>query len=243
MVSVYGHEYHQAVDDGVDPAAMCAELGVRIAEVDGVAITLEDTAAFDEALTIAVALHAYSITIVETGEYEPNDAGHFAAAVSAFGRRCDLAAEHGIVVHIEPFAWSSLGRTADAVAIAEAADRSNGGVLLDLWHHVRGPDGGVLDPSIPMSRILGIQLADTIEQPWPNVRDECMTLRQLPGAGHAQLARRLKDLAARGPLPPIGVEVFGEVLDQVRPDVAASAARDALEQTMAAAGIGWLPAS
>ena len=242
MVSVYGHEYHQAVADGSDLPALCSELGLRVAEVDGVAISQFPEASsggpsdplFDDALAIAVALSAYSITIVETGDYDAADASQFETAVEAFAQRCIRAGEHDILVHLEPFAWSSLGRTADAAAIAEAANQPNGGVLLDLWHHVRGPDQGVLDPAISMSRILGIQLADTLAEPWTNVRDECMTSRQLPGTGHADLAARLRSLSDRGSLPPIGIEVFGEVLEGLPAEAAAATARASVEATLSA---------
>lgn len=236
-VSVYGHEYHAAVAAGIDVPALRRELGLQVAEVDGVAVSLRLVEAFDDALAIARALDARSITIVETGDYDPADEASVAEAAATFGARCDLAAEDGILVHLEPFSWSSLGRTADAVAIAERAGRANGGVLFDCWHHIRGPDRGHLDPTIPMSMILGIQLADTLAEPWDDVRDECMTQRQLPGQGHADLARRLASLAVRGPLPPIGIEVFGDVLAGHPPDLAARLAMDAMVETLTAAGL------
>ncbi len=236
-ISIYGSEYREAIAAGDDPAALCRELDLRVAEVDGVAISMQSAEMFDEALAIAVVFGARSITIVETGDYDPLDENHVASAVEAFGQRCDRAATSGILVHLEPFAWSSLNRTVDAAIIAERADRANGGVLLDYWHHVRGPDQGVLDPAIPMRRIFGIQLADTLARPWDNVRDECMTQRQLPGTGHADLSRRLTEIATRGALPPIGIEVFGEVLADRSPLAAAQAAFEAIEHTLSTAGI------
>lgn len=236
-VSVYGHEYHAAVAAGIDPAALRRELGLQVAEVDGVVTSLRSSEAFDEALAIARALDARSITIVETGEYDPADEASVVEAAATFGACCDLAAHDDILVHLEPFSWSELGRTVDAAAIAERAGRTNGGVLLDYWHHVRGPDQGLLDPTIEVSTILGIQLADTLSVPWDDVRDECMTQRQLPGEGHADLAQRLASLAKRGPLPPIGIEVFGDRLAGHSLENAARLAFDALVETLAAAGI------
>ena len=236
-VSLYGHEYLAAVQRGVDVPALLLSLGLRVAEVDGVAITLSDRALVADALEIAVATRARSITIVETSALDTSDEAQVDSAVDAFAAACDLAADHGVLVHIEPFAWSDLGSSAVVGRIVRAANRPNGGLLLDLWHHVRGPDQGVLDDAIPHSMLLGIQLADTAPEAWQNVRDECMQHRLLPGDGSADLAARLGDLAARGPLPPIGIEVFGTALDRLTPFEAATTARAALEATVGAAGL------
>lgn len=234
-VSVYGHEYHAAVDRGVDCAGLLAELGLRIAEVDGVATTVCSEEKFVSALDIAVALDARSITVVETGDYDPQEPAQVRAAAKAFARHCELAAEHGLLVHIEPFAWSSLARLRDAAAIVAAADRLNGGLLVDLWHHVRGPDQGRLDSGIPAESIFAVQLADTGPEPWTSIRDECMTDRRLPGDGKADLAVLLAAVAGPGPLPPIGVEVFGLV--DLEPAFAAqrcfATAKDTLLQVQA----------
>ncbi len=237
LVSVYGQEYWTGVQAGVDFPTLLMELDLGVAEVDGVAISLRRPELFDDALTIARALHARSVTVVETEPYDPGDETQVTAAVEAFSTLCDAAAADDILVHIEPFSWSSLGRVTDALAIVASAGRANGGVLLDLWHHTRGPDGGKLDPGVGTESLFGIQLADTLAEPWPNVRDECMHQRLLPGDGHAALAGQLTDLAARGPLPPIGIEVFGDALSGLSPDAAARTAFEATQRVLDAAGL------
>ncbi len=237
-VSVYGAEYHDAVGRGVDCRVLLNSLGLRVAEVDGVANTLGSEERFDEALAIAVALDARSITVVETGRYDPDDAAQLADAAAAFARHCDCADEHGVLVHIEPFAWSHLGRVGDAAAVAAEAGRRNGGVLVDLWHLVRGPDQGLLPEftdEFPAESILGLQLADTGPEPWPAVRDECMTDRRLPGEGHADLVAYIAALAAAGPVPPVGVEVFGRALAGLAPVAAARRCHAAAQATLGAA--------
>lgn len=236
-VSVYGHEVHTATAAGADCGALVRDLDLMVAEVDGVCIDTRSTEHHDEALDIARRLGARSITVVETRDYNPADERHVAEAVDAFGELCDRAAADDVLVHIEPFAWSDLGRTADAAEIVRRAGRPNGGLLLDLWHHVRGPDHGVLDDDIDVASVFGVQLADTAKEPWANVRDECMTCRLLPGQGHADLAARLAALEERGPLPPIGVEVFGDALEALPALAAASAAYDATCAVLDAAGV------
>ena len=186
---------------------------------------------------MARSLGARSITMVEAGHYDPSDRHHRREAASAFGALCDRAADHDLLVHIEPFAWSSLGRIADAMAIVTGADRPNGGLLLDLWHHVRGPDRGRLPPGFDHERVFGIQLADTLAAPWSNVRNECMNRRLLPGDGHGRLADRLAELADHGPLPPVGVEVFGEAMAGQPPVEAAATAFESMTTVFVDAGL------
>ena len=237
-VSLYGHEYRAAVEAGVDCAALLRELGLRVAEVDGVAVTMGSDETFAEALDIARAVEARSITIVETSAYDPADTTQVTAAIEAFRRHCDLADRHGVLVHIEPFAWSDLCRTKDCAVIINEAGRSNGGLLLDLWHLVRGPDEGNIDPALHPSSVFEVQLADTVGEPWDNVRDECMGRRLLPGQGHADLSNHVAELATVGALPLVGVELFGRGANTDRPGDAAAACWTALQEVLADAFSG-----
>ena len=113
-ISVYGNEVRAAVEAGIDCGSLAADLGLMVAEVDGVVVTSRSTEHFDEALDIADRMAARSITMVETRAYDPADDRQVSKAAEVFGELCDRAALAGRLVHIEPFAWSSLGRTADA---------------------------------------------------------------------------------------------------------------------------------
>ncbi|NNE74807.1 MAG: hypothetical protein HKN26_14165 [Acidimicrobiales bacterium] len=170
---------------GRPPLVLCSgtavvrDLGLWVAEVDGVVQSVLSTDGRDEALALAVQLGARSITVVETGA----------------------------------------GRD-----------------MPTLVPHERAPDG-VLPPDLDPARIYEVQLADTLAEPGPDVRDECMTQRQLPGHGHGELRRRIAALAELGPLPPIGVEVFGAVLAAHAPTEAARLAFEAANQVLDAAGL------
>ncbi len=83
-VSVYGHEVRTAIAAGVDCGARLVELGLQVAEVDGDVSSVLSTEGFDAALAVALALGARSITVVETGEYDPADEHHLATAAVVF---------------------------------------------------------------------------------------------------------------------------------------------------------------
>ena len=58
-------------------------------------------------------------------------------AAAAFAGLCDRAAEHGLLVHLEFLPWSRIPDLATAWQVVDAADRPNGGIMLDAWHYFR----------------------------------------------------------------------------------------------------------
>jgi len=236
-ISMYGYEYDAAVAGGLDVASALHDAHLRVAEIDGVATSLFDPDAFGRALDIAVTVGARSVTIVETTSFNPTDLEQMGHATDAFAAACARAATHDVLVHLEPFAWSPLATTGDAATIITGAAQPNGGLLLDLWHHLRGPDAGNLHEAVDPTMLIGLQLADTVATRWANVRDECMQQRLLPGDGHGDLAGHVATLASLGPLPPVGVEVFGETLRRLEPTEGAVRCRAAVERTLAEAGL------
>src|SRR5262245_13534139 len=59
-------------------------------------------------------------------------------AADGFGELCDRAAEHGVLVGIEPLPYTNIANASDAQAVVRAAGRANGGYCVDIWHHTRG---------------------------------------------------------------------------------------------------------
>jgi len=219
-ISVYAREYEPGL-----PGRL-RDLGLRVAEVDGATGWLpgEPGIAFERAVEIAAELQARSITVLETRGQAPDPA----LAAEHFARACELAAPAGIDVDIEPFAWSGLATLGAAAAIVRRAGCPNGGITLDSWHLVRGPDRGELDPA-HFDLVRGLQLSDPApdaERRPLGLRDECMTDRRLPGAWAARIVQVF-------PGVPLEVEVFNL---PGTPDEVAAAAYRAL--TAVAAGHG-----
>jgi sugar phosphate isomerase/epimerase len=80
--------------------------------------------------------------------------------VANFAALCDLAAGFGIGVDLECMAWRKVASFADAVGVVRAADRRNGGVLVDALHLARtgGVPADVL--AAPARLIKSAQLCD-----------------------------------------------------------------------------------
>jgi sugar phosphate isomerase/epimerase len=227
-ISVY---YRESNDPGKVRRAV-ADAGLFFAELDGPVTWLPNwdgptAPSAAEVVDRAAALGARSFTVLEiTGATPPLD-----IAVEAFGAVCDLAAQAGVLVHIEPFPWSGISDFGFAADIVAGADRSNGGILLDTWHLFRGPNRGALPSRVKPEMVLGLQINDLRATPDNNVPYEAMHDRLLPGSGAAaaEIRTLLDDLRAGGCSAPLGVEVFSDEFAALPPLEVAQRAFEALQ--------------
>ena len=129
-------------------------------------------------------------------------------AAEAFAYLCDLAAEHGLKVHIEFLPFGGIPDLASAWAIVQAAGRINGGLTLDSWHFFRSGSSFELLAQIPGSRIHTIQINDAPAKAEPDLLQETMSARLIPGQGSFDLPRFIRTLDRTGTEAPISVEIF-----------------------------------
>jgi sugar phosphate isomerase/epimerase len=232
-VSLYHREYLAAREAGWTDVAIRSFLdgeGIAVAELDGVMRWLPDHRHGPEAaefVDVAARLGARSITVIET-------AGH-AATPEAFAAVCDRADAAGLLAHLEYFPTSGIPDSATAAAVALAAGRDNGGVLCDLWHHVRGPDAGAL--RFGDAPVLGVQVGDVAAFPSVDLRFEMLHGRVLPGEGVADVPGLLRALRDSGCTAPMEIEVYSDDLAARDPVDVARLAYDALTGVLARAGL------
>ncbi|NUS58806.1 MAG: sugar phosphate isomerase/epimerase, partial [Streptomycetaceae bacterium] len=155
----------------------------------------------------------------------------------SFAAVCHIAADAGAVAHIEPFGWSGIPDLSTAWEIVERAAHPAGGLLLDTWHALRGPDRSGLPHHIPVEAVLGVQVGSAAARPADDLRKEAVTARLLPDAGDPALRALLVDLRLRGCAAPWGVEVFSNALDRHPPQVVAHAAADACDRLCGAVDV------
>jgi sugar phosphate isomerase/epimerase len=131
-----------------------------------------------------------------------------AEAGRAFGALCDRAADHGLVVGLEFLPFTDVVSVHDARRIVEAADRSNGGVCLDVWHHVRGADDLAAIADLPAELITGLQMNDGPLVPEnPDYYTDCLENRRAPGEGQFDLAAFVAAVRSTGTRVPWSVEI------------------------------------
>ena len=97
------------------------------------------------------------------------------------------------------------------VEIVERADRPNGGVCVDIWHHARGANDLDLIRAIPDELIVGIQMSDgTTEPALDDYKDDCLRNRQPPGTGDFDAVGFAQTLLDKGVDVPWSIEACND---------------------------------
>jgi sugar phosphate isomerase/epimerase len=223
--SLFPYEVHRARAEGIEDAELRArfeDAGVRVAVIDPLARWLPtwrspgelppDDPAFgdlepDEIFAMAQAFGADLITVLAL--YDPPVSPELGGP--AFAALCDRAAEHGLRLQLEFIPGSGLHDLSAAWAVVEAADRPNGGILLDTWHFFRSGSSFELLERLPADRIFGLQIEDAPAAPPADPAHESLHGRLLPGEGGLDLRRFMAAIAGKLP-DPTGPEVFSDAL-------------------------------
>jgi sugar phosphate isomerase/epimerase len=240
-LSLFPSDVRRARESGLDDATlrrMLAEHDLEIAELDPLMSWLPGvdpgTGRFatseDECYAIADSIGARSINcVVFSPKPFPMD-----VLVESFAGLCDRAAAHGLLVHLEFMPWTQIATVLDALAVVGAADRPNGGIMFDTWHHFRGPISDAdLEGEVPAERILAVQLNDAPRTAEANVVEETLNRRLVPGDGDIDLPRILRILREGGSPAPLGVEVFCEQLLPLSPVDAAVRCAEGVRRVLA----------
>ena len=134
-------------------------------------------------------------------------AGERTGAAKAFAALCDRAADHGLVLGLEFLPFNDIYSAADARRIVEDADRPNGGVCVDIWHHERGARDIEMLRALPGELITGVQMNDGLIV--PEIDDyytDCLANRRAPGDGEFDIAGVVDVLRASGCSIPWSIE-------------------------------------
>jgi sugar phosphate isomerase/epimerase len=236
-VSLYHREYAAAREAGWTDRALVDLLdgeGIAVAELDGVMRWWPGESrgpSLEEFVAVAAGLGARSITVIETTG-KPTAVPEL---VEAFAAVCDRTADAGLLAHLEYFPTSGIPDSTTAAAVALGADRANGGVLCDLWHHVRGPDQGAL--RFGDAPVLCVQVNDVAPVADTDLRREMLHGRVLPGTGAADVPALLLALRDAGCTAPMEVEVYSDDLAARDPVDAARLAHAALVDVVERAGL------
>ena len=144
-----------------------------------------------------------------------------------FAGVCDRAAEHGLLLAFEFLPFTCVPDAATAWDIVRTADRPNGGVLIDTWHHFRGANDDKAIRAIPPEHITAIQFDDADAEQVGSLEEDTCLRRRLPGQGAFDLVGLLGVLDAMGVQAPVSVEVMSTELQALDVDVVAKQVHDA----------------
>jgi sugar phosphate isomerase/epimerase len=242
-ISLWGRDYASGRGEGysdTDLRMMVDDHGLAVAEIDpcwwwtpgarDVHIPPEldrvDIFRFgeDEIFHMADLFGARSINAVDVlgGQWTVEE------AAAAFADLCDRAAFHDLLVHVEWLAWSKLPDVGSALELVRLADRTNGGLNVDMWHCARTGTTADQLRRLPGGRVLAVQLNDGPARAESDLMHASLHSRCLPGDGAFDLTGYLSALGQAGCRAPLGVEIFSDELHALG---AQSAARRAAVAT------------
>jgi sugar phosphate isomerase/epimerase len=166
------------------------------------------------------------------GSYE----GTVTDAAEAFGRLCDRADRHGLLVGIEWLPYTNIATAADAQEIVDAAGRANGGYCADIWHHRRGANDDAMIRALPGDRVFAVQMDDGPRRPqMDDYKQDCLANRVPPGEGEFDCVGFVRLLNEIGVRAPISLEVCSTELWAAPATEAATRAADGMRAVLAAA--------
>lgn len=223
------------------------DAGLRISEVDCIAAwlpkhltlqtddpllqSLQQSHQADKVIEAAARVGARSVAVVEIFGITPSvDEG-----AEAFAALCDKAAAYDLKVHLEFAPFGGIPNLRAGHAIIDAAGRSNAGLTIDSWHLFRSHSRLADLAAIPAHQIHTVQINDADGEAWPDVFDETMNARLLPGQGSFDLTGLLQVLNSMGSTAPIEVEIFHAKQKDMSLDDISSNWFSAIRQTIARA--------
>jgi sugar phosphate isomerase/epimerase len=235
VMSIVARPHRKSGMTNAEIGALLAAHGMRVQEVEAAFDWLVpfDQAGTDrfrpdydteELLDIAAELGARTLVGIHFGPPRALE-----AAIDAFGRFCDRAAERGLDAALEFAPIATITDLASAWDIVSGAGRRNGGLLVDLWHHRRSGGEDELLDRIPADRILSVQVSDGARQP-EGTLDEDVQRRRLPGDGELGVPAFVRRLVDHGVRCPIGVEAFDAAALRADPEARLRALHESLRR-------------
>lgn len=184
-----------------DTLAAIKQTGVAVSDLEIVMLRPEtDVATFRPLLEAGARVGARHVLVAGYDTEESRLVSNFAAF-------CDLAAPYGLTGNLEFMPWSTVPDLASAIRVAEAADRPNGGILLDPLHFARSGSRMADIARVARSRWHYWQICDAAaEHPGSTeaLLDTAREERLFPGEGGLDL---LGFVRAMPPDLPLSIEV------------------------------------
>ena len=137
--------------------------------------------------------------------------------VEGFARLCDDAARHGLRIALEFIPFTHIPDAATAWKVVGGANRSNGGLVADIWHHVRSGSDDAGLRSVPAEKIYTVQLSDGPAQASSDLMNETVYGRLQPGEGSFNTKGFLQLLGGMGVRASVGPEAYKKSYEERDP--------------------------
>ena len=193
---------------------MLADNGILHLELEGIPYWWDDGAHRPESdrvrhtmLEAAEALGARHLKVTPDGDNAPWDRGHWA---EKFAELAAQAQDVGARLGIEFFPWSNIKTLHDGMRLVEDAGHEAGGVIIDTWHIARAHTPAADLASVPLHRIIGVELDDADEHVVGTLFADTVHRRRYCGEGTFDLTGMITALRTAGWEGPWGVEILSD---------------------------------
>ncbi len=137
------------------------------------------------------------------------------ALIDAFSRMCERASRYGLRCDLEFIPVFGVPDLKTGWAIVDGVGAANSGLVIDLWHYMRGGRDDALLRTIPGDKITAVQLCDaTADLPaGMSLIEDGLNNRRAPGEGDFPVDEIVQVLRATGGLNNVGLEIFSPRFD------------------------------
>jgi sugar phosphate isomerase/epimerase len=192
--------------------AMLDDNGMVDLELEGIPYWWEDGPRRAESdrirhglLRAADVLGARHIKVTPDGDDGPWDREIWAAK---FAELAVQAQDVGTRLGIEFFPWSNIKTLHDGLQLVEDAGHNAAGVIIDVWHIERARTPVADLASVPLNRIIGVELNDAGPEVIGTLFEDTVHRRRYCGQGAFDLRGIITTLRAVGWTGPWGVEIL-----------------------------------
>jgi len=158
-------------------------------------------------LTAAEALGARHIKVNPDGDDAPWNPDHWAAELAELAAQAE---DVGTRLGIEFFPWSNVKTLHDGLRLVEATGHDAAGVVIDVWHVERAHTPVADLASVPLHRIVGVELNDADPEVVGTLYEDTVNRRRYCGEGSFDLPGIVAALRTAGWNGPWGVEILSE---------------------------------
>jgi sugar phosphate isomerase/epimerase len=131
-------------------------------------------------------------------------------ALELFDRVSAIVNRAGPRVALEYLPWTPVDSIATARAYVDHVGLDRAGVMVDSWHHFRGPDSYADLESLPLDHIAYAQFDDALPMVSDDILNETVNRRTFPGDGEFDLPGFCSRLTDKGFDGVVSIEVLND---------------------------------
>lgn len=163
-----------------------------------------------ELLNAAERLGAWHIKIGGDFENDGKNVWPMEQMIKEFETLCGEASDAGTRLSLEILPFANLATIDQGLELLNGVTANNGGILLDIWHMVRGGTDFDEIRKMPKEAITWVELNDALPEMQGSFFHDTIHNRELPGDGCFDIVGFLEALDDAGYDGPYGVEILSD---------------------------------